>query len=128
MTRIKRFFYAHDFGCGLFLLEDALIWVMEQLEAFQWGFAGFIGALVASWFRRDDLKNSRDFALFAITGAVIAHFLTGAIAEYLEVSPANAGSIGFLLGLFGGTLAQAIIKMIIKSDGWQFIMSRWGGK
>lgn len=105
-----------------------MTWVIEQLEAFQWGFAGFIGALVASWFRRDDLKNRRDFIAFAISGAVIAHFLTGVIATYLQVSPANAGSIGFLLGLFGGTIAQALIKMIVKSDGWQFIMSRWGGK
>lgn len=103
-------------------------WLIEQIEAFQWGVAGFIGAMVASWFRRDDLKHRRDFIAFAISGAVIAHFLTGVIASYLEVSLANAGSIGFLLGLFGGTLAQAIIKMIVRSDLWQLIMNRWGGK
>lgn len=105
-----------------------MTWVIEQLEAFQWGFAGFIGALVASWFRRDDLKSRRDFLFFAFSGAAIAHFLTGLTAAYLEVSPANAGSIGFLLGLFGGTVAQAIIKAVTKSDAWQLVMSRWGGK
>lgn len=102
-------------------------WLLEQFEAFQWGVTGFIGALVASWFRRDDLRNRRDFVLFACTGAVIAHFLTGMISRYLNVSPADAGGIGFLLGLFGGTGVQSVIRAIRAADLWQFIMSRWGG-
>lgn len=105
-----------------------MAWVIEQFEAFQWGITGFIGALVASWFRREDLPNRRDFILFACTGAVIAHFLTGMISAYLDVSPANAGGIGFLLGLFGGTAVQSMIRAIRAADLWQLIMSRWGGK
>lgn len=101
-------------------------WIIDVSDTFQWGIAGFIGALVASWFRREDLPRRKDFIFFAMTGAVIAHFLTGVIATYLEVSLANAGSIGFLLGLFGGTMAQAIIRGIVKSDFWQLVMSRWG--
>lgn len=101
-------------------------WIIDVSDTFQWGIAGFIGALVASWFRREDLTRRKDFIFFAMSGAVIAHFLTGVIATYLEVSLANAGSIGFLLGLFGGTVAQAIIRGIVKSDFWQLVMSRWG--
>lgn len=101
-------------------------WIIDVSETFRWGIAGFIGALVASWFRKEDLPRRRDYLLFACTGAAIAHFLTGVISEYLEVSPANAGSIGFLLGLFGGTLTQALIRAIANSDFWQLIMSRWG--
>lgn len=104
------------------------IWLVENYDAIRWGVAGFFGALVASYVRREDLKKRRDYIFFACTGAITAHFLTGAIATYLEVSAPNAASIGFLLGLFGGPLIQAVIKGIKSADPWQFIMSRWGGK
>ena len=117
---------AEPLNWGFFYGEKDLEWLTEQLQAFQWGVTGFIGALVASWFRRDDLPSKRDFVVFACAGAAIAHFLTGMVAAYLDVSPANAGGIGFLLGLFGGTAVQSVIRAIRAADLWQFIMSRWG--
>lgn len=101
------------------------IWLVENYDAIRLAVAGLFGAAVAGWFQRDDIKGSRDFTVFVVSGAIIAHFVTAPIASYLGVV-GNAEGIGFLVGAFGGRLIQAVIRMIKSADVWQFIMGRWG--
>lgn len=104
-----------------------LAWLAEQADGIRFGITGFFGALISGWFQREDLKNKTDFAVFVFSGAITAHFLTGLVGEYFDVSPANAGGIGFLLGAFGGRFIQVVIRTIQKADVWQLVMGRWGG-
>lgn len=101
-------------------------WLVDQIDAFRLAITGFFGALVSGWFQRDDIKSKRDLAIFVVSGSVTAHFLTGLVGDYFDVSPANAGGIGFLLGAFGGVIIKAAIGTIKRADFWAFVVNKWG--
>ncbi|MEB0008640.1 MFS transporter [Pseudomonas sp. RTB3] len=98
------------------------------LEKIDWVVAGLIGAIVASWWHKDDLTDWRAWTIFLVTGVACALYLTGMVSAYLGVTePSNVAGVGFLLGTFGGSLMAAINRAIKTADLWAFIRQRFGG-
>lgn len=98
------------------------------LDRIDWAIAGLIGAIVASWWHKDDLTDWRAWAKFLFTGIVCALYLTGMVSAYLSVTePSIVAGIGFLLGTFGGSLLLAINRAIKAADLWALIRQRFGG-
>jgi hypothetical protein len=90
--------------------------------------AGFIGALVASWWSRDDIANWKSWVFFIITGIACATYLTGMVSSHLGIEdPGNVAGVGFLIGAFGGSLLTAINRAIKAADLWALIRSKFGG-
>lgn len=104
---------------------DLLHRLLDKLE---WVIAGLIGAIVASWWHKDDLTDWRAWVIFLITGVACALYLTGMISNYLGVTEPNiVAGVGFLLGTFGGSLLAAINRAIKAADLWALIRQRFGG-
>lgn len=98
------------------------------LDKAEWAIAGLIGAIVASWWHKDDLTNIRAWVIFLITGAACALYLTGIVSDHLGVTePNNVAGVGFLLGTFGGSLMAAIHRAIKAADIWALIRQKFGG-
>lgn len=98
------------------------------LDRLDWLVAGLIGAIVASWWHKDDLKDFRSWAIFLITGIACAFYLTGIVCDRFAVTePSDVAGVGFLLGAFGGSLMTAINRAIKAADLWALIRQRFGG-
>lgn len=98
------------------------------LDKTEWLIAGLIGAIVASWWHKDDLADWRAWVIFLITGVACSLYLTGMVSAYLGVTePSIVAGIGFLLGTFGGSLLAAINRAIKAADLWALIRQRFGG-
>lgn len=88
--------------------------------------AGFIGGVISlkwvpemtTWWQRGGT---------AIAGGFSAAYLSPLIVGYFEVK-AGAGGIDFAVGLFGMSLAAAIMRAMSGADLWGFVVSKWGGK
>lgn len=101
--------------------------VQEFITSLKWAIAGLFGAMIVSRFHKDELKSKTDYFVFVASGAAIAHFLTGAVTSYLAFASDSAGAVGFLLGAFGGSLMQAVVRAIKGADLWALIKARFGG-
>lgn len=99
----------------------------EFLSSLKWAIAGFFGALISARFHKEEIMNRGDYFMFLISGVLIAHYMTGIVARYLDFGAETAGGIGFLLGAFGGSLIQAVIRAIRTADLWAIIKARFGG-
>lgn len=88
---------------------------------------GAIGSAIALRFH-PEVQGKKQAIIFIITGACIAHFCTGLVADYLSIQPSRAGAVGFIIGLFGASLIDAIGRAIKNADLWAFITSKWGAK
>lgn len=99
----------------------------EFLTSLKWSVAGFFGALISARFHKDEIQNRADYIMFLVSGVLIAHYTTGMVAKYLEFGPETAGGVGFLLGAFGGSLLQAVVRAIRAADLWAIIKERFGG-
>lgn len=95
-------------------------------EQFELVLAGLVGAIASLPFQKD-LKTKISLAIFLVTGAACAHYLTGLVGKFFAIEPSGAGGVGFLLGAFGGSLIAATIRMIQSADFWSVIKSRIGG-
>ncbi|MCO8160715.1 MFS transporter [Pseudomonas sp. 21LCFQ010] len=94
----------------------------------EWALAGLIGAVVASWWHKDDLTSLRAWVIFLVTGVACALYLTGMVSDYLGVTePNNVAGVGFLLGSFGGAAMAAIHRAIKAADLWALIRQKFGG-
>lgn len=106
-------------------MEDLFHRLLDKAE---WILAGLIGAIVASWWHKDDLTDWKAWVVFLITGVACALYLTGMVSAYLGiVDPSNVAGVGFLLGAFGGSLMTAINRAIKAADIWALIRSKFGG-
>lgn len=99
----------------------------DFITSLKWAFAGLVGAMIVSRFHKDELKSKTDYVVFVVSGAAIAHFLGGAVVEWLELGMNSATAVGFLLGAFGGSLMQAVVRGIKSADLWAIVKSRFGG-
>ncbi|OIN44528.1 MFS transporter [Pseudomonas costantinii] len=90
--------------------------------------AGIVGAVVASWWHKDDLTDWRSWVIFLVTGIACAFYLTGIVCIKLDVvDPSNVAGVGFLLGAFGGSMMTAVNRAIKAADLWALIRSKFGG-
>ncbi|MBM1198717.1 MFS transporter [Pseudomonas fragi] len=98
------------------------------LNKLDWAIAGFLGAVAAGWWHRDDLINRKAWVVFIFSGAVCAHYLTGLVSAYFGIDePRSLAGVGFLLGTFGGSLIAAITRAIKAADLWALIRQWFGG-
>lgn len=66
------------------------------IDKAEWLIAGLIGAIVASWWHKDDLTDWRALAIFLVTGVACSLYLTGMVSAYLGVTePSIVAGIGF---------------------------------
>lgn len=104
-------------------LHDLYAALMKILGDFQYFIAGAIGAAIVTRYHKDQLKNPADYAVFILSGAFMAHYLTQLVVLIFgkfgwAIDVASAGAVGFLLGSFGGLIFQEIISYI-KSGAWK---------
>ncbi|MFJ3486593.1 MFS transporter [Pseudomonas sp. NPDC090202] len=91
-------------------------------------FAGFLGALIATRWHKDDLTDRKAWLLFLFTGMACAHYLTSMVAGYFGITdPESVAGVAFLLGTFCGSLIAAIMRAIKAADLWSLIRGRFGG-
>ncbi|NMZ13298.1 MFS transporter [Pseudomonas proteolytica] len=102
--------------------------LLDKIDRLELLIAGLIGAVVASWWHKDDLSDWRAWMVFLITGVACSLYLTSMVSTYLNVTePKIVAGIGFLLGTFGGSLLAAINRAIKAADLWALIRQRFGG-
>ncbi len=93
----------------------------------EWAFAGGVGAFVSVQFH-PEVAGRKQYFLFIVTGALIAHFMTGMVVRYFSIGPDSAGAVGFLMGAFGGSMVSAIVRSIATADLWRIVRSKLGVK
>ena len=102
--------------------------LLDKIDRFELLIAGLVGAVIASWWHKDDLNDWRAWMIFLITGMACSIYLTSMVSTYLGVTePKIVAGIGFLLGAFGGSLLAAINRAIKAADLWALIRQRFGG-
>ena len=99
---------------------DWLAAVMKYLSELQYFIAGLMGAAVATRYNKEQLKTPKDYAVFLLSGAFTAHYLTLLIMHYTALAPSHAGGIGFLTGALGGLVLQEFFAWI-KSGAYKQI-------
>lgn len=97
---------------------DLFAVVMKYLSDLQYFIAGLVGAVVATRYNKEQLKTPKDYAVFLLSGAFTAHYLTLLIMYYSNLQAEHAGGIGFLTGALGGLFFQELFQWI-KSGAWQ---------
>lgn len=93
---------------------------LRVLSDLQYFVAGLMGAAVATRYNKEQLKTPRDYAVFLLSGAFTAHYLTLLIMDYTNLAPSHAGGIGFLTGALGGLVLQEFFVWI-KSGAYKEI-------
>ena len=102
--------------------------LLDKIDRSELLIAGLVGAVIASWWHKDDLNDWRAWMIFLITGMACSIYLTSMVSTYLGVTePKIVAGIGFLLGAFGGSLLAAINRAIKSADLWALIRQRFGG-
>lgn len=86
--------------------------VVKALNDFQFFIAGLLGATVVTRYHKERLKNVWDYAVFILSGAITAHYLTQVVIHLFKLEPIHAGGVGFLLGAFGGMIIQELTTWI----------------
>ena len=99
------------------------------LERWKPDIIGVIGAIIAAWHGHKDkeIVGKTDFIVYVVSGLVSVHFLTQPIIDLLHLSLSHTPAVGFLVGMFSGSLFAAIRRAIRKADIWGLIRSRFGG-
>jgi len=94
-------------------------WLDEILSAFGLTkapfIAGFIGGVISLRF----VKELQGFAgsLIAIAGgAATGGYVSPLVVEYWHLSDSAVGALGFLIGMFGLSLASAVYVVITTTD------------
>jgi hypothetical protein len=71
--------------------------------------AGFFGALVSTYFAA---KSWTERLIMAFSGTLCAAYITPVIGEYFKASERQENGLAFAVGLFGMTLAGAIVQTV----------------
>lgn len=87
-------------------------------------FAGFIGAVVSLKYIAG-CDTGLQKAVMAFSGAFAANYLTPLVMQWLETEKGEAG-IAFAIGLFGMSLAAALMESIKHIDLAELIKGRFG--
>lgn len=82
---------------------------------FDLAFAGALGAMISLRFHTEILTFSQRAVLVG-SGCVAAHYVSPLVIIFFELSHEKGTSIAFLIGLFGMSLAAAIMKAIKHTD------------
>ena len=108
---------------------DPLSLIVAFIERYKPDIVGVIGAIIAAWHGRKggEITGKTDFVVYVISGLVSVHFLTQPVIDLLHLSNSHSPAVGFLVGMFSGSLFAAIRRALRKADIWGLIRSRFGG-
>ena len=108
---------------------DPLSLIVAFIERYKPDIVGVIGAIIAAWHGRKggEITGKTDFVVYVISGLVSVHFLTQPVIDLLHLSNSHAPAVGFLVGMFSGSLFAAIRRALRNADIWGLIRSRLGG-
>ncbi len=56
--------------------------LLDKIDRFELLIAGLVGAVIASWWHKDDLANWRTWVIFLITGGASSLHLAGMVSAY----------------------------------------------
>lgn len=56
--------------------------LLDKIDRFELLIAGLVGAVIASWWHKDDLANWRTWVIFLITGGASSLRLAGMVSAY----------------------------------------------
>lgn len=73
-----------------------------------------------------DMKTWTEKLLMTLSGFFFTVYVSPMIAEQFMFKERTEAGITFLLGLFGMSLAAAVITVISSGQLWEFIRSRYG--
>lgn len=88
--------------------------------------AGFVGGLISLRFF-DGLTSSQKFAT-AVSGAASANYLTDPTIAHFALTVGYEGGIGFAIGLFGMSVAAALVRLVKDTDWAGVLKGRFGGR
>ncbi|WP_456027084.1 hypothetical protein [Pseudomonas capeferrum] len=60
--------------------------LLDKIDRFELLIAGLVGAVIASWWHKDDLNDWRAWMIFLITGMACSIYLTSMVSTYLGVT------------------------------------------
>ncbi len=88
--------------------------------------AAALGSVVSLPFHKDiDSLPKRAFAIAASSTG--ANYITPLAIDHFHISPMHSGAVAFLIGLFGLSMVQAVIRGLSNADLWALIRQRFGG-
>jgi len=93
-------------------------------------FLGSLGASFAAYFNRERFKTKMDIAVFIVFGGITSNLGAKLLIHYYVLEPTHIGTIGFLIGAFGGFLCQKAWNFIHNTSYekiWDFILLKFGG-
>ena len=98
-------------------------------DRFRTDIVGVTGAIIAAWYgwKGGEISGKADFVVYVISGLISVHFLTTPVIDLLNLSISHAPAVGFLIGMFSGSLFAAVRRAFKKADLWGLIRSRFGG-
>ncbi len=101
--------------------------LINLYERFKPDCVGALGAIISAWYGRSDLVSKLDFLVYVVAGLANVHFLTDPAMYWLNIPSSHSPAVGFVIGMFGGSLFAAIRRMFASADLWALIRSRFGG-
>lgn len=101
--------------------------LINLYERFKPDCVGALGAIISAWYGRSDLVSKLDFLVYVVAGLANVHFLTDPAMYWLNIPASHSPAVGFVIGMFGGSLFAAIRRMFASADLWALIRSRFGG-
>lgn len=96
-------------------------------ERFKPDIVGVIGTIIAAWYGRSEIAGKMDFFVYVISGIANVHLFTAPAMHYLSISQNQAPTVGFVIGLFGGSVCAMIRRGLSNADLWSLIKSKFGG-
>lgn len=100
-------------------------WLDELLGAFGLTkapfIAGFIGGVISLRFVKE-LQGTVGSLIAISGGAVTGGYVSPWIVDYWHLSASAVGALGFLIGMFGLSLASALYVVITTSD-WKAMLA-----
>lgn len=89
--------------------------------------AGVFGAVVSLKFL-PDMHGAWERLCMVSSGALVAGYTAPIAVAFFDMkSQGGESSVTFLIGLFGMSIAAAVIKMIRDAALWDLVKARWGG-
>ncbi len=90
-------------------------------------FAGMMGAIVALAVNTE-IRTLKQRVYFIVSGSVSSYYLADPVNAYFHLTDGNfRTAMGFLVGIFGAAVLQAITRAVKAADLWEFVKNRFGG-
>lgn len=83
--------------------------------------AGFIGGVFSLHFVKE-LRGATGSLAAIAGGAATGGYVAPVVVEYWSLSPSANGALGFLIGMFGLSLASAVYVVITTTD-WKAVLA-----